>query len=115
MNYSRAPEMILPGRVKCFLGMFRAAVKPEHQSGYSRLRCNAMRWYHRIIIASDAGYPGWYGRVGCRSLMPRFHNGRKANHYRKEVSQVESDTCHKLSKERSWESKDQVPDELFEC
>jgi hypothetical protein len=47
--------------------------------------------------------------------MPRFHNGRKANHYRKEVSQVESDTCHKLSKERSWESKDQVPDELFEC
>ena len=30
MNYSRAPETILPGRVKCFLGVFVAAVKPKH-------------------------------------------------------------------------------------
>ena len=57
MNYSRAPEMILPGVVKRVLGVFFAAVKPQHESGCSTLRRNALRWYHRLIIASGAGCP----------------------------------------------------------
>jgi len=72
MNYSRAPEMILPGLAKRVLGVFFAAVKPEHQSGFSKLRCNAMRWPHRLIIASCAGYPAstdvWDARVYYRDF-----------------------------------------------
>src|ERR1035437_7577587 len=69
MDCRRAPEMIRPGRVKCFLGMFCAAVKPEHRSGYSRFHQYAMHWCHRLIIASDAGFRLLPGTAGVPSQL----------------------------------------------